>query len=85
MVNVQDGFVPQPSELVDHAEKANSGFGVARIVTCDPSARVDVPVGEVVPPAPAVTVRLNVGAPVGTKFATRFTACAGMVKVHVAP
>ena len=85
MVNVQDGFVPQPRELLDHVEKPNSEFGVATIVTCEPCARVDVPVGVVVPPAPAVTVRLNVCAPVGTKFATRFTACAGMVKVHVAP
>ena len=85
MVKAQDGLVPQPSELLDHAEKANSGFGVATIVTCDPCARVDVPVGDVVPPAPAVTVRLNVGVPVGTKFATKFMACAGMVNTHVAP
>ena len=85
IVNVQDGFVPQPNELLDHAENANSGFGVARIVTCEPCARIDVPVGEVVPPAPAVTLRSKVGVLVGTKLATKFTACAGMVKVHVAP
>ena len=85
MVKVQDGFVPQPRELIDHVENANSGSGVAKIVTCVPCARVDVPVGEVVPPVPAVTVRLNVGVPVGTKFATKFMACAGMVNTHVAP
>ena len=85
MVKVQERFVPQPRELLDHVENANSGSGVARIVTCEPCARVDVPVGKVVPPAPELTVRLNVGALVGTKFATKFTACAGMVKVQVGP
>ena len=83
MVKAQDGLVPQPSELLDHVENANSGFGVARIVTCDPCARVDVPVGDVVPPAPAVTVRLNVGVPAGTKFATKFMACAEIGRAHV--
>ena len=73
IVNVQDGFVPQPNELLDHAENANSGFGVARIVTCEPCARVDLPVGEVVPPDPAVTVRLNVGVLAKAKLATMFT------------
>ena len=77
--------MPQPRELLDHVENANSGLCVATIVTCEPCARVDVPVGEVVPPTPAVTVRLNVGVLVGTKFATKFTACAGIVKTHVAP
>ena len=85
MVKVQDRFVPQPRELLDHVENANSGSGVARIVTCDPCARVDVPVGEVVPPALVVTVRLNVGVLAGTKFATKLTGWAGIANVQEVP
>ena len=85
MVKVQDGLVPQPRELIDHVENANSGSGVARIVTCEPCARVDVPVGEVMPPALVVTMRLNVGVLARTKFATKLTGCVGMVNVHEAP
>ena len=85
MVKVHDGLVPQPRELLDHVENANSGSGVARIVTCDPCARVDVPVGEVVPPALVVTVRLNVGVLARTKFATKLTGCVGIANVQEVP
>ena len=85
MVKVQDGFAPQPKELLDQAEKTNSGSGVARIVTCEPCARVDVPVGEVVPPVPADTVRLNVGVPANAKFATKLTGCVGIANVQEVP
>ena len=85
MVKVQDGLVPQPKELPDHVENANSGSGVARIVTCEPCARVDVPAGEVAPPALVVTVRLNVGVLAGTKFATKLTGWAGIANVQEVP